>query len=1411
MIKFIVLTIILYFGTYVLSQQNLYNYTDPSSAVIPYASDEVKIKFKDKQGKILTVNDIDFIDDYEERKHGLIYVFKDNNYAFFDTLGNQLTPFKYQFTKEDFRNHDRDPFYLLVNSNGKYGVINAAAQELIPCTHDEIAHSTLSTVAQTTDIFHGKMDDKEGFYGINGEIILPFEYDSLDDNFNVYDLINAKKNGKWGALNKAFEIVIPFEYDKKLAFNTTNLSATYERDKWNPKLSKAVKNGLYGYIDILGNQIIPHKFEDVDFISDSIFRYKRDGKWGIYNLNQNLKITENLFDQVDRQFYNGCIQFTNNNKSGLLNANGTVILEEQDYSFIENIRVYNNGKNTYYMIIKDPNANFEIGMMDSNGKIVIPPVYLLIENRDYGMVLVHKDDCCGYIEAATGSIVVPCTDEKICDAYYFDRLEEIRYEIDFQDSIFTNDTTFHQNSLVHEIIRKNAGVRNGPTIQYDEFGQYIQTVNYEHGKIKNTDQSEQPSIAFDPKLQIFSEVIVSVDESLLLVIPPNKKRGMFLYDLRNHKMINTIHPDSKTFYRASASNSIIVDSLLYMISPKEANYYEVLDLKSGKSSGHNIKDRILSIEFLERDQRRFHNAKMNSSGWITTAVFYSLDFEESILLDVYSKNVITNDTFEITAVKPKKTEEDFGEYLKYNIDFEFYPENQILITNEGSEFWYISKINGKKLKPLQTINSYTEENEHEDVLIPFDTFVLLSRLKFNDLGEENVEFFKLTYHDLNWEEVKVKNLNRIPDFPRSTDQQKHYNEFSKQATISDNSWGTYLYDEESNTLEYYDYGAGLTSAHYLFGKQELIGISENGSLCTKGLKDTVVLTTSNYQNSISYSHYENKNLFLFGFTLNLSTGIFDKNDLELDSARLSQTFDIDDQIKLETTLKLFNSTYRKNLDGNRMISEHIETNGNRMISFYNRNKSKYLDRHVFMRVFNDQDYLLYTPDRYYMGSKGIGNAIYFQQGIKQYPFEQFDLKYNRPDIVLDRLGYADTSLISAYHAAYQKRLKKMGFTEDMLEDNFNIPEIELENFERMPTITDSSSISIGMNLHDDLYPLDRINVWINDVAIYGTAGISLRELYLLDIDTIIHIDLAKGTNKIQLSVLNQAGAESYKETFNIECTSGKEKPDLYLITIGESIFQQTDFNLKYAAKDARDIVELFEENKYYSNVFTKILINDQVTNENILALRSFLEQAKINDEVMIFIAGHGVLDANLNYYFATYDMDFMNPAKRGLAYENLENLMDGIKPIKKTLLIDACHSGEIDKDEVELAEADIKEGDHIRFRVVGNAAKPKLGIQNTSELTKSLFTDLRKGTGSTVISSAGGMEFAMEGDNWNNGLFTYCFIEGIQSKAADLNSDGEIWLSEIRQYVSRQVYQLSGGMQQPTSRIENQTIDFRIW
>src|SRR5690554_958967 len=108
--------------------------------------------------------------------------------------------------------------------------------------------------------------------------------------------------------------------------------------------------------------------------------------------------------------------------------------------------------------------------------------------------------------------------------------------------------------------------------------------------------------------------------------------------------------------------------------------------------------------------------------------------------------------------------------------------------------------------------------------------------------------------------------------------------------------------------------------------------------------------------------------------------------------------------------------------------------------------------------------------------------------------------------------------------------------------------------------------------------------------------------------------------------------------------------------------------------------------------------------------------------------------------------------------------------------MDTCHSGEVSEDEVMLAdnsEEDLAFED-VTFRAVGpNLREGSDTKASAGKMARLLFADIRKGTGATVISSAGGVEFAMEGEDWKNGLFTYCLLNGLTNrdrKSTRLNS-----------------------------------------
>ena len=93
-------------------------------------------------------------------------------------------------------------------------------------------------------------------------------------------------------------------------------------------------------------------------------------------------------------------------------------------------------------------------------------------------------------------------------------------------------------------------------------------------------------------------------------------------------------------------------------------------------------------------------------------------------------------------------------------------------------------------------------------------------------------------------------------------------------------------------------------------------------------------------------------------------------------------------------------------------------------------------------------------------------------------------------------------------------------------------------------------------------------------------------------------------------------------------------------------------------------------------------------------------------------------------------MDFNAPADKGLAYDQIHSLLNHIKSYRKLLIMDTCHSGELDKEEIEEGpEPEVDDGD-IEFRGVGVAVREKegFGFENSLELMQDIFSDAPKGT-----------------------------------------------------------------------------------
>ena len=466
---------------------------------------------------------------------------------------------------------------------------------------------------------------------------------------------------------------------------------------------------------------------------------------------------------------------------------------------------------------------------------------------------------------------------------------------------------------------------------------------------------------------------------------------------------------------------------------------------------------------------------------------------------------------------------------------------------------------------------------------------------------------------------------------------------------------------------------------------------------------------------------------------------------------------------------------------------------------------------IFTKAGDYTDFLALTPEGYYLTTKaGAKDLVHYVAGNKVFFFDQFDLRYNRPDKVLETIGMASKLQVKMLRRAYIKRLQKAGFSKKRIDlflkgdfdKDFNAPEIIRKGKGDGGSFiqTNAPKYKIQFAAIDKKYPLDRYNIFVNGVSLYGRNGVSVLKTNSKALEKTVEVPLSKGKNVIEIAALNTEAVESLKERIEVNYIpkNTTSKPNLHIVALGVSKYKNQDFNLNYARKDAQDITKAFQNNaqsKEGNKRFGKVTIHElhdkDLTHAKVKALKQQLLKTKVDDHVIVFYAGHGLLDEKLDYYLGTHQVNFENPSEGGLAYEDLESIIDGIPARQKLLLVDACHSGEVDKDNYEEVKAKV-ESKKVKFRgfpkTQTNQTKTqqktrqqnrvKIGLQNSYELMKSLFTDLRKSTGSTVLSSAGGGEFALESEEWNNGVFTYSLLDGLKNLKADLNKDGKVMLSE---------------------------------
>ena len=230
--------------------------------------------------------------------------------------------------------------------------------------------------------------------------------------------------------------------------------------------------------------------------------------------------------------------------------------------------------------------------------------------------------------------------------------------------------------------------------------------------------------------------------------------------------------------------------------------------------------------------------------------------------------------------------------------------------------------------------------------------------------------------------------------------------------------------------------------------------------------------------------------------------------------------------------------------------------------------------------------------------------------------------------------------------------------------------------------------------------------------------------------------------------------------------------DLHILAIGISRYDDEDFRLEFAHRDATEFAAFWrgQEGRAFDKVVCRTLTDAAATREAIEdGLFDLSERAGEEDLAMVFLSGHGLLDGRGVWHFATTACDPARLDRTGLAESRFEYYFDMVHAGNLLLLSDTCHA------------AAYNTGRRAKGRPVRRVP-------------------LWDGRGRVSIASCQPEEQSFERADWRDGhgAFTAAVLDFLEDGAVrDDNRDGWLNLSEMQTHVTSRVRGLTGGDQNP--------------
>lgn len=253
-----------------------------------------------------------------------------------------------------------------------------------------------------------------------------------------------------------------------------------------------------------------------------------------------------------------------------------------------------------------------------------------------------------------------------------------------------------------------------------------------------------------------------------------------------------------------------------------------------------------------------------------------------------------------------------------------------------------------------------------------------------------------------------------------------------------------------------------------------------------------------------------------------------------------------------------------------------------------------------------------------------------------------------------------------------------------------------------------------------------------------------------------------GINEVFADAQNAHGISNRSDVKRETTDDHVSKGRLFLLGIGLNKYEISSFNLNYATVDVTTAVKKFEQNgvSIFSDVKTRFVLDNKATRAEIHSSLKQLENLSADDTVIIYFAGHGVVEKG-EWYFLSHDFSISKPLKSSVSAKELQEFLVNSPSQRMFILLDTCNAG---------AGIDT----FNRYRAFQRRFVQQLG----------------RNAGVTILTGTRRDQLAAELPQLGHGVFTHVILQGLNEKSIS-DAQGRISAHELAKYVETHLESVS--------------------